>query len=424
MRAVTPNSGNAPDAALSDCVPAGPLKTLHVIYGLAPGGAEIYLLNLAEALQARALRERPFEVLVSAWRKGGALEERLAAAGAAPQVASADAKKPVSILGPLGAPLRLVQTVRALARRVRAENIDIIHGHLNDGALLAVLTGRLTGRPVAVHVHSNHVIPLSLGTRGLKHAFWRRAAVWTYARAGAVLTISDEVSAAVIGRFGAPPTAVAPGPIGVPAPVQNVGRAALRGALGVSPETPLALFVGRLVSNKNQAALIDMMGALRARRPGARLVLVGDGPDAQALAQRAAAQGFNEAVIFAGRRADIGDCLAAADVFVTASVTEGVSLAILEAFAAHTPVVAVEAPGNTQLVGQGADERRGWLAADDAPDTLADAVAGALEDPARAQVLARAHAHWRDHHSMEAALDALARAYGDLLSGDARTDQA
>ncbi len=62
---------------------------------------------------------------------------------------------------------------------------------------------------------------------------------------------------------------------------------------------------------------------------------------------------MNEAVVFAGRRDDVGDVLAASDIFVTASHFEGVSLAVLEAMARGLPVVSYACPGNREVLSNG-----------------------------------------------------------------------
>ncbi|WP_164078794.1 glycosyltransferase, partial [Stenotrophomonas maltophilia] len=90
-----------------------------------------------------------------------------------------------------------------------------------------------------------------------------------------------------------------------------------------------------------------------ARHPATRLVVVGAGPLLTELEAQAAALGVREAIVFAGERTDVPDCLAACDLFVLPSVSEGLPISILEAMAAGRAVVATEVGGVPELVTEG-----------------------------------------------------------------------
>ncbi|MEN8162007.1 MAG: glycosyltransferase family 1 protein [Myxococcota bacterium] len=129
-----------------------------------------------------------------------------------------------------------------------------------------------------------------------------------------------------------------------------------------SPERPLLLAVGRLAPEKNLESLAWVMDAL----PGARLALVGDGPD-RARLERAFAK---LPVHFAGflRGDELAAAYASADVFVMPSTTETLGFVALEAMASGVPVVAADAGGLRDLVHPGENgllfdpaERKGAL---------------------------------------------------------------
>ncbi|MEM8921388.1 MAG: glycosyltransferase, partial [Pseudomonadota bacterium] len=292
-----------------------PIKVLHVIYGLSTGGAEIYIRETSRA----ALAEGYFKPSVLGWRKGGDLESDFAAIGA-----------PASSLnfevGGLTAPLKFRALVRRIADEIVATGADVVHGHLTDGALLAVLAGRLADTPVAVTAHSNHVIPMSLKTGGFKHTLWRVLTGWAYKRADALLAISPQVQASIMSTLGAPKEKISITPIGVAPAIPSRPRAEVRDELGVDADADMLVFVGRLAQNKNQAGLVRAMPDLLRQRPKALLVLVGDGPDAERLKELSHELGVGDRVVLAGARSDIADLLGASDVFVTASRSEGVSL--------------------------------------------------------------------------------------------------
>lgn len=152
--------------------------------------------------------------------------------------------------------------------------------------------------------------------------------------------------------------------------------------LALAPGTPLAVFTGRLHPGKGLWDLLAAWPAVDARRPEARLWLVGDGPQAAELAQRIEAAGLAGKVVLTGSFDQVDDVLAAADLFVLPSHEEGMSLALLEALAAGLPSVACDIPGNRPLIEHG---RQGWLVPPGQPAGLAAGIEHALAQPAEAR---------------------------------------
>ncbi|QWT21159.1 glycosyltransferase family 1 protein [Bacillus sp. NP157] len=110
----------------------------------------------------------------------------------------------------------------------------------------------------------------------------------------------------------------------------------LRASWGVDADTPVVLSVGRVAPEKNLDVVIDAWRALERRVPGARCVIVGDGPG------RAALEAAHPDVIFAGTRRgdDLAAFYASADLFVFPSLTETFGNVVLEAMSSGIPVVA------------------------------------------------------------------------------------
>jgi glycosyltransferase involved in cell wall biosynthesis len=125
--------------------------------------------------------------------------------------------------------------------------------------------------------------------------------------------------------------------------------AALRAEWGADAGTLVVIGVGRLAPEKNLSTLLDAYDAIRARRPDARLVMVGDGPMRETL------QRTRPDVLFAGQRT--GDALAAhyasADLFLFPSLTETYGNVTAEAMASGLPVVAFDYAAAAQLIGDG-----------------------------------------------------------------------
>lgn len=157
-------------------------------------------------------------------------------------------------------------------------------------------------------------------------------------------------------------------------------RDAVRRELGIAPGVPLLLHVGRFAAQKNHALLLDALGHL----DGAlQLLLVGSGPDEVAVARRIAADGLGDRVRLLGRRDDVPDLMAAADLLLMPSRFEGLSLVLLEAMAARLPIVACRSPG----IADALDDASAWLT-DAAPDAFAGAIVDALAAPDERQVRA------------------------------------
>lgn len=106
--------------------------------------------------------------------------------------------------------------------------------------------------------------------------------------------------------------------------------------------------VGRLLPAKGQALILESFAYVCAQVPDASLLVVGAGPDETSLRARAEHLGIAANVQFLGERKDVVCLLGGSQVFVHASVSEGLSNAVLEAMAVGLPSVVVNAPGVTE----------------------------------------------------------------------------
>jgi glycosyltransferase involved in cell wall biosynthesis len=139
---------------------------------------------------------------------------------------------------------------------------------------------------------------------------------------------------------------------------RQADRQRARAALGVGPSTIVFGTTARLDPVKDLVTLVEAFELARLSVPNAVLVIVGDGPERTALQARARALGVEAAVRFVGVRTDARALLAGFDLFVNCSVSEGVSLTILEAMAAGLPVVATNVGGTPEVV---VDDQTGLL---------------------------------------------------------------
>lgn len=125
--------------------------------------------------------------------------------------------------------------------------------------------------------------------------------------------------------------------------------------LGIPEEAVLAAYCGRLSDEKEVGRLVEMFAAAATQQDDLHLLLIGRGPQEKDLRQAAAGYGLGDRVHFSGAvpYLDVGNYLAAADVFATASTSEVHPLTVIEAMAAGLPVVAIHSPGLTETVESG-----------------------------------------------------------------------
>ncbi len=221
------------------------------------------------------------------------------------------------------------------------------------------------------------------------------------ADADAVTTVSRWTRGRVASAFGAD-AALELLPSGIDTAVFRPdpgARAELRRRYGLG-EAPVVTCVSRLVPRKGQDALIRVLSRVRARVPGARLLLVGGGPDGDRLRRLAAACGVTGEVVFAGAvpDAELAAHHAVGDAFALPCRTrgggldvEGLGIALLEAAAGGVPVVAGNSGGAPETVLPG---RTGHVVDGRDLDALAAAVTALLADPARARAMGAAGRAW------------------------------
>jgi glycosyltransferase involved in cell wall biosynthesis len=116
---------------------------------------------------------------------------------------------------------------------------------------------------------------------------------------------------------------------------------------------PVAITVARLSPEKDLHTLLRAMHLAVQEVPELRLIIVGDGPQRADLEKMCAALGLESQVQFLGERHDVHDLLGRAGFVVSSSMSEGISLTLLEAMAVGLPVVATAAGGTPEIIEDG-----------------------------------------------------------------------
>ena len=172
---------------------------------------------------------------------------------------------------------------------------------------------------------------------------------------------------------------------------EATGGEAIRAEFGIPANAPLAVVVGRLEPEKGHPTLIEAWPVVHHHFTSAHLLVVGEGSERDRLEGLAAAHLRAEiccaSVHFLGRREDVPQILAAADVVVMPSYREAQGLAIVEALAANRPVIASNVGGIPEMIHSG---ENGILVPSQDPSALASAIALLFRDRALAEKLANA----------------------------------
>jgi L-malate glycosyltransferase len=206
-----------------------------------------------------------------------------------------------------------------------------------------------------------------------------------------------------------------------PARVQTIHNG-LDLAAWESPPVPAArerivTTVGNIRRVKGHDLFVRAAAALAPRFPGVTFTIAGDvlEPDYFAELQALVLElSLGDRFRFAGGVADTRRHLAAADIFVLPSRSEGFSNAIIEAMAASLPVVATDVGGNAEAVLDGVN---GFIVPTEDPAALAAAIATLLADPAKASAMGEAgNALAAQRFTSSAMMQRITGAYRSLIA--------
>ena len=271
----------------------------------------------------------------------------------------------------LGAPLDCVAhgpggmagRILRLSQRLRQVGADVVHTHNVKAHLHGALAAGLAGVPVVLSTKHGRNFP----TRPLGRLANRLACHLCTDLVGVsadCAAIWHDVERAPRGKISVNTNGVDLTAFPVPTPA--VGGPAR------------AVSVARLCAVKDPGTLLQATRRVLDREPAFRLDLVGDGPLRAEVERLIVRLRLGDAVCVHGSVEDVRAVLSGASFFVLASISEGISLTLLEAMAAGLPVVATRVGGNPEVV---AHEETGVLVPPGAPEALADAMLWMLRHP-------------------------------------------
>jgi sugar transferase (PEP-CTERM/EpsH1 system associated) len=303
-----------------------PVRVMHIIYALQPGGMEFGVVKLVNELDPTRVRSS-----ICSTRPAGILKNMVP-----PHVPIFEFNRRD------GNDFRLVWQLYKLFQRERP---DVVHTHSWGTLIEGIIAARMAR--VSVIVHGEH------GT--LQHkAYQRIVQRMAWSGVDRVLSVSSRLAQRMASEFRLDPERITTIRNGVD--LDRFGprhRGAGRGSLGLREDAVVIGTVGRMVPVKDHATLLESIALVRQAGFPVILVIAGDGPLRRALVERATALGIDDALRLPGHCTDVEAVLAAMDVFVLSSVSEGLSNTILEAMATGLPVVATRVGGADELVVEG-----------------------------------------------------------------------
>ena len=326
-----------------------PLRVCHVSLTLKTGGLERLLADIARHHDEACTPE--FLALTEVGRFAEIIR---------------DAGCTVHRLNPSGRFGQLKQMVQLFRRG----QFDVVHTHNTYPHLYASIAARLAGVPVVVN--TRHGQRAGHGWKSRTQFRWASHLV------DRIIAVSDDAAHLCVDADGVKSRKVIRIWNGI-----DIDDFQFTGPI----TAPVAISVARLSAEKDFPSLLKAIAIAVRSVPDLKLKLVGDGPERQKLEQLTDELALREHVQFLGERKDVPELLSQAGFFVTASLTEGISLTLLEAMAVGLPVVATSVGGNSEIVDP---PHTGRLVPAADPEQLAAAMVAMCEESSQWSAMGRA----------------------------------
>ncbi|MBF0217611.1 MAG: glycosyltransferase family 4 protein [Candidatus Omnitrophica bacterium] len=382
----------------------GKIKVTHIITRLDPGGSST---NTVETV-SRLDRKR-YEILLIYGRThdpDGLIEKDLAQRGIRYIRMDELVREPD--------PIKDIRAFWKMTGILREEKPDIVHTHSSKGGVIGRWSAFLAGVRVIVHTPHGHIF----------YGYFNRFET-------AVYMVAEKITSLITTRL---ITLTKKGKeehieLGIISPARIVpiysgidikyfsefkaDREGIRKALGFSGKKVIFGTVARLDPVKGNRYLIEAMGHIKNNVPDQALIIVGGGSEEKALMEMAEDEGIRNDVRFIGHVGDVRPYMAVMDIFVLASLNEGMGRALIEAMAMEKPVISTRTGGIPEVVSDG---ETGLLVEPADSAGLAREMQALALDPPRARILgARGRKKVTEVFGIDKMVDDIENLYGTLL---------
>lgn len=367
---------------------ASPVRVMHVMFALQPGGMELGVVKIVNGLD----RSRVQSSICSTVPVIGNMKSLVSHDVPVFELRRRQGSDPKLVLN--------------LYRLFRRERPHVVHTHSWGTLIEGLLAARLARVPLVVHGEHG-----TLQLRGYQRWVQRRA----WSATDKVLAVSTRLAERMSAETGFPLPKIQTIRNGVDLTrFGRMSRADAREVLGLPPGALVIGTMGRLVPVKNHASLIEATRLLRNQGLEPTVIIAGEGPVRSELEAQAAAAGLIDRVKFLGHRPDPEVVMAALDVYVLPSISEGLPNTVLEAMAAGLPVVVTRVGGADELIEDGVT---GMLVPPREPEALARALGMLLRDEGLRRTTGTAA---RARAESEFALSGMIRRYEALYTSAAQ----
>lgn len=337
--------------------PANNLVILQTLHSLQVGGAEVLTARLVRRLKDR------FHFVFACLDELGTLGQELRDEGFT-----------VEVLGRrTGIDLACVRRLARVAIKHRAE---VIHAHQYTPFFYSRAPGWFGRRPPVLFTEHGRAFP-DLPNRkrmAFNRLFLRKA--------DCVVAVGKDVKRALVENEGIPSSRIDVIYNGVRLSDfagEPELRCQIRRELGIATEAPVAIQVARLDYLKDHCTALRSAERVAKTCPQFRLILVGEGPERSKVEAEITKRNLKEHVILLGLRTDVKQLLAAADLFLLTSISEGIPVTLIEAMGARLPIVSTAVGGVTEVVEHA---KAGLLTAAGDDGALAEAIISLIRDAA------------------------------------------
>jgi len=373
------------------------LRILHIPGGAAWGGGESYILTLVRYLP----RERfHLEVLCP---EEGVLVQNLKRLGIPTYRMN---------FTPLINPLTILRLTLFLKRH----SFDIVQSHGARMNFYTRVAGRIANVPSLISTH--HFSLSSYPVASWRKSVYRALDRWSAKFASINLCVPETLAKELREQSGYSPDTIRFIPNGVDTekmdPAKISGQS-IREEFGVDNRF-LVVAGGRMNPEKDHATFLKALARVKAVIPDVKALLIGDGPLREELQNLAVSLGLKDTCFFPGFRSDVPEILAAADLFVLSSISEGMPFMVLEALTLEKPVVATGVYGVSEII---CHNQEGLLVPVRSPEAMADSIVTLRKDSTQARRLGKAgRKHVQTYHSTKKTI----QMWQDLYQQEKHTD--
>ena len=370
------------------------LKIANVVLSLNLGGAEQLVVKMSHALASE------FDISVVCLDEPGLWASRLRKQGI-----------PVHCLW--RQPGLDFRVAKKLADYTRENKIDIIHAHQYSPWFYAALSRLLNKTSRLVFEEHGRLYPEVKS--GKKNVFNH---IVLQPLTHRIVAVSKDIGQRLIVYEG-----VSPKRIEVIYNGSNPSRrldtqeiSELRKGFGFQSDDFVIGTVGRFDSIKNLPMLVEAISRAREHDRGVKGLFVGDGPEFQNITQKIRELSLADVIRLPGYRSDAAQIVQCCDLFSLCSLSEGTSMALLDAMAGSVPVVVTEVGGNPEIVQAGVS---GWVIPSRDTAQLTSAILETAGNPDKAkQFAAAAKRRFEERFTFDRMISEFRRVYREMMNGD------